>query len=111
MKSTDICKVLANDVRYQILLWLKDPTTHFGADALRCGETGFVGGICVGVIAEKSGLAQSVISNYLGSLQQTGLIESKRLGKWTYYRYCHEGVNAFIAQIGAELSQESKKTD
>lgn len=103
MKSTDIFKTLGNDVRYQILLWLKDPATHFGADALRCGETGFDGGICVGVIADKSGLAQSVISGYLGSLQQTGLIESKRLGKWTYYRYCPEGVQAFLRQISNEI--------
>lgn len=103
MKSTDIFKVLANDCRYQILLWLKDPATHFGMDALRCAETGFDGGICVGVIADKSGLAQSVISNYLNSLQQTGLIESKRLGKWTYYRYHHDGVQAFIRQISDEL--------
>ncbi len=105
MKSTDICKVLANDVRYQILLWLKDPAIHFGADVLRCAETGFDGGICVGVIAHKSGLAQSVISSYLGSLQQTGLIESKRCGKWTYYRYHQEGVQAFIRQISTEMSR------
>ncbi|STZ07567.1 DNA-binding transcriptional repressor ArsR [Moraxella caprae] len=107
MKSTDIFKVLANDVRYQILLWLKDPATHFGADALRCGETGFDGGICVGVIADKSGLAQSVISSYLGSLQQTGLIESKRLGKWTYYRYCPSGVDNFIRQVRDEIGRLS----
>lgn len=103
MKSTDIFKTLGNDVRYQILLWLKDPATHFGAAALRCGETGFDGGVCVGVIADKSGLAQSVISSYLGSLQQTGLIESKRLGKWTYYRYHPNGVQAFLRQISDEI--------
>lgn len=105
MKSTDVFKVLANDVRYQILLWLKDPATHFGAEMLRCDTTGFDGGICVGVIADKSGLAQSVISGYLGSLQAVGLIESKRLGKWTYYRYRPQGVQAFICQISDEMKR------
>lgn len=104
MKSTDIFKVLGNDCRYQILLWLKDPAIHFGADALRCAETGFDGGICVGMIADKSGLAQSVISSYLANLQNAGLIESKRLGKWTYYRYRAQGVRDFIHQITHELN-------
>lgn len=103
MKTTDIFKVLGNDYRYQILLWLKNPATHFGADALHCGETGFDGGICVGVIADKAGLAQSVVSSYLSSLQQAGLIESKRFGKWTYYRYDAKGVQAFLEQVGGEI--------
>ena len=103
MKSTDIFKVLGNDVRYQILLWLKDPATHFGVDALRCTETGFDGGICVGEKKKKSGLAQSVISSYLNNLQQTGLIQSRRIGKWTYYRYHSGGVDKFIHQVRHEI--------
>ena len=32
------------------------------------------------------GLAQSVISGYLQGMKDVGLLESERIGKWTYYR-------------------------
>ncbi len=103
MLPTDIFKALANDYRYQILLWLKDPVQHFGEGLLRCEETGFTGGICVGLITEKSGLAQSVVSGYLTVLKNADLVESKRIGKWTYYRYHAAGVAAFLAKLQQEL--------
>ncbi|OOR93172.1 transcriptional regulator [Moraxella caviae] len=105
MTTIDICKTLGNDYRYQILLWLKDPAAHFGDAHLKCAETGFVGGICVGLIAEKSGLAQSVASNYLASLKAAGLAESRRIGKWTYYRYHKAGVERFLASLQSELGE------
>lgn len=41
--------------------------------------------VCVGKIAEKAGLAQSVVSGYLNTLKSVGLVESQRMDKWTYY--------------------------
>ncbi|MCP1660386.1 ArsR/SmtB family transcription factor [Neisseria perflava] len=104
MPITDVLKTLSNDYRYQILLWLKNPALHFGEERLRCEETGFCGGICVGLITEKSGLAQSVVSGYLTGLKNAGLVESKRIGKWTYYRYHAEGVAGFLNRLQEDLS-------
>ncbi|MCP2041579.1 DNA-binding transcriptional ArsR family regulator [Neisseria sp. HSC-16F19] len=102
--NIDTFKALGNDTRYQILLWLKDPLTHFGADELHAEDLGFSGGVCVGAITEKSGLAQSVISGYLTSLRNANLIESQRIGKWTYYRFCKSGVQAFLADLHSDLA-------
>ncbi|WP_315042587.1 ArsR/SmtB family transcription factor [Faucicola mancuniensis] len=98
----DTFKALANDYRFDMLVWLKDPQTHF---PMRTHEPdGFVGGVCVGFIAEKSGLAQSVVSNYLTTLKNANLIESKRIGKWTYYRYHQSAVNQFLADLNQTLA-------
>ncbi|MEI0736901.1 helix-turn-helix domain-containing protein [Paenibacillus sp. JTLBN-2024] len=62
----------------------------------------FKGGICVGSISAKTGLAQSVISGYLVKLQKAGLLESRRAGQWTYYRRNEEE--------SAALSNNSRKS-
>lgn len=87
MEFTDIFKALGNEYRWQILQWLKSPEQYFLPEQIRPSHVDFAGGICVGVITEKTGLAQSVVSAYLNTLKETGLIEAQRFGKWTYYRY------------------------
>ena len=53
-------KALANQTRLDILRWLKDPLTHI--DVVTCEtvqyELDHFGGICVGDIVRKAGLAQ-----------------------------------------------------
>ncbi len=63
----------------------------------------FPGGVCVGSIQEKSGLAQSVISSYLSSMQKIGLLESRRFGQWTYYRRNEDAITEFLEQFAAGL--------
>lgn len=99
MNPTEIFKALSNEYRWQILMWLKSPQQHFAASAHCDGLHDFEGGICVGLIAEKAGLAQSVVSGYLNTLKKAGLLESRRIGKWTYYRYCRAGVQAWLQQL------------
>lgn len=101
MNTLDIFKVLANEYRYQMLLWLKHPEQHFPPHA--CQPPGFHGGVSVGLIVEKSGLAQSVVSAYLDALKKVNLVESKRSGKWTYYRYNREFISKFINELNNHL--------
>ena len=86
MEPLLICKALSNDTRAQILQWLKNPEEHFNEEKYIQYGISFATGICVGDIQKKTGLAQSVISSYLLTMQQAGLLESERIGKWTYYR-------------------------
>ncbi|SJM51192.1 Transcriptional regulator, ArsR family [Limosilactobacillus fermentum] len=69
-------KALANQTRLDILRWLKDPLTHI--DVVTCEtvqyELDHFGGICVGDIVRKAGLAQSTISSYLAMLEEVGLL-------------------------------------
>ncbi|MCM3005128.1 ArsR/SmtB family transcription factor [Priestia koreensis] len=99
-----IFKALSNDTRLEILDWLKNPHEHFDKpEALLSKNLSDKGGVCVGDIQEKSGLSQSTISSYLFMLQEAGLLESERHGKWTYYRRNEEAIKRLADDIKERL--------
>src|SRR6478672_3080962 len=53
--------------------------------ALRVGE------LCVCQITELFGLAPSTISKHLSILHQAGLVDSRKDGRWIYYRLPQNG--------------------
>jgi DNA-binding transcriptional ArsR family regulator len=81
MNQLEIFKALSNKSRLQFLQWLKDPAFHFSEQ-----EEDFSSGVCVGMIQKKSGLTQSTVSENLTILLKAGLIESTKMGQWTYYK-------------------------
>ena len=103
MKPTDTFKALSNEYRYQMLLWLKSPQQYFAAHAHCDVVHDFEGGVCVGLVAEKAGLAQSVVSGYLNTLKTAGLLESRRIGKWTSYRYPRAGGETLLPQLREQI--------
>jgi ArsR family transcriptional regulator, arsenate/arsenite/antimonite-responsive transcriptional repressor len=64
----NITKALADETRVRTLL------------SLRKGE------LCVCQITELFGLAPSTVSKHLSILLQAGLVESRKNGRWIYYR-------------------------
>ena len=76
-------RALANDRRLQILEWLKNPQAHFrpqvDGDLVRDG-------VCGLLIAEKLKVSQPTASEHLKVLARAGLIRSKRIKQWTFYR-------------------------
>ena len=70
----NITKALADENRVRTLLALKD------------------GELCVCQITELFGLAPSTISKHLSVLHQAGLVESRKEGRWIYYRLPSNGV-------------------
>ena len=80
---TQAIRALASTRRLQILEWLKDPVAHFppqvDGDLLNDG-------VCGALIAEKLGVSQPTVSEHLKILSQAGLIRSKRIKQWTFYR-------------------------
>ena len=95
-------KALSNGPRLQIMEWLSDPEVSFaGLKEHTCGGIPGWGGACVGTVWEKSGLSQSTVSSYLKSMQQAGLLESRRHEKWTYYRVSEEAVKRLRDYIGS----------
>jgi len=76
-------KALANERRLQILEWLKDPERHFrpqvDGDLVKDG-------VCGVLIAEKLGVSQPNVSEHLKVLTQAGLLSSKRIKQWTFYK-------------------------
>ncbi|GAA1493729.1 ArsR/SmtB family transcription factor [Curtobacterium herbarum] len=80
----DALKALANPTRLQIMEWLRDPEGQF-ADYDPIADRVEVG-ICASHIQDRTGLSQSTISSYMGTLERAGLVTSTRIGKWTHYR-------------------------
>jgi DNA-binding transcriptional ArsR family regulator len=76
-------RALANERRLLILEWLKDPIAHFppqvDGDLVKDG-------VCGVLIAGKLGVTQPTISEHLKILSQAGLVRSKRIKQWTFYR-------------------------
>jgi DNA-binding transcriptional ArsR family regulator len=103
MDTLTIIKVLSNETRFNILEWLKNPEEHFGPQSHLPKDCNFEGGICVGSISNKTGLAQSVISGYLVKMQKAGLLETKRYGQWTYYRRDESNIARFKTSVRDEL--------
>lgn len=102
--QVDLFKALSNEVRLDILRWLKDPETHFNKPTAHLAtNSSDKGGICVGDIQEKANLSQSTVSQYLAMLQKVGLLESERQGKWTYYRRNEEKIQELAAYLKGEL--------
>ena len=66
MNTLEIYKALANEIRLNIMEWLKEPEKHFPPQGLHLpdGST-WTGGVCVGSIQEKAGISQSTVSHYL----------------------------------------------
>jgi DNA-binding transcriptional ArsR family regulator len=63
-----VAKALADENRVRVLTFL------------RSGE------LCVCQIVEMLGLAPSTVSKHMAVLHQAGLVESRKEGRWMYYR-------------------------
>ncbi|MCD5993395.1 helix-turn-helix transcriptional regulator [Pseudomonas sp. CDFA 602] len=95
----DIIKALAHPVRRDILTWLKDPRGTFPAQ-----EHSIEHGVCAGQIDQRAGLSQSTVSAHLATLQRAGLISSKKVGQWHFFRRNEETIQAFVQALVQELN-------
>ena len=100
MNLIEINKALSNQVRVDILNWLKDPEQNFPPH-LELGHFDF--GVCLVFIKNKANLSQSTISQYMSQLQNAGLVTATRLGKWTYFKRNEENIKNYINKLNKEL--------
>jgi len=94
----EVIKALAHPVRRDILHWLKDPQVYF-ADQDHPLEVG----VCAGKIDQRTGLSQSTVSAHLATLQRAGLISSKKVGQWHFFKRNEESIQAFLNHISQTL--------
>jgi ArsR family transcriptional regulator len=84
-----IAQALASAKRVQILKWLKDPRRHFppqeDGDLVRDG-------VCGLRIAQKLGVSQPTASEHLRILAAAGLLRSRKIKQWMFYRRDAAGV-------------------
>ena len=100
MSRMDAFAALASEKRLQILEWLKDPEANFPPQ-----KDGHLvrDGVCVIFIAEKLGVAQPTATTHLQTLARAGLVTSKRVGQWTFYRRDEPAIKALKRKIRDEL--------
>ncbi len=100
MPISNAFKALANERRLQILEWLKDPGRHFrpqvDGDLVKDG-------VCGVLIAEKLGVSQPTVSEHLRVLTQAGLLTSKRIKQWTFYKRDEASIRGIKSAIRAKL--------
>ncbi|MDX3907949.1 MAG: metalloregulator ArsR/SmtB family transcription factor [Pigmentiphaga sp.] len=92
-----IIKALAHPVRRDILQWLKEPEKHFSGQ-----EHPLEVGVCAGMF-ERCGLSQSTVSAHLATLQRAGLVTTRRIGQWVFYKRNEETIAAFLARLEQSL--------
>lgn len=76
-------QALANKNRLQILEWLKKPRAHFREQV--DGDL-VEDGVCALLIAEKLRITQPTLSGHMRILVQAGLVKSKRIKQWIFYK-------------------------
>lgn len=93
-------QAIGNDRRLQILEWLKDPTAHFRPQV--DGDL-VADGVCAALIAEKLGISQPTLSEHMRVLGQAGLVKSKRIKQWTFYKRNEARIKEIKRSIAARL--------
>jgi len=73
-----VAKALADENRVRVLMFL-----HKGE-------------LCVCQIVEMLGLAPSTVSRHMAVLHQAGLVESRKEGRWVYYRLPDHGATVCV---------------
>ncbi|GKW02536.1 transcriptional regulator [Pectobacterium carotovorum subsp. carotovorum] len=83
----DLLRALGNEQRLIILAWLADPRAHFPEQ--QDGDL-VKDGVCVGFITEKIGLSQPTVTGHLQYLSKAGIVTSKRIKNWVFYKLVPE---------------------
>ena len=75
-----VTKALSDESRTRVLMFLRD------------------GELCVCQIIEMLGLAPSTVSKHMAILHQARLVESRKEGRWIFYRLAGNGAPASVRQ-------------
>jgi len=94
-----IHRVLASQVRRDILKWLKDPAAHFPGSQIVCS-----GGVPIGMIQARTGLSQSTVSAHLSALTDAGVLKAHRVGQWVFISRNEETIQRFVEYLTESLS-------
>lgn len=93
-------RVVANARRMQIVEWLLDPTAHFppqvDGDLTRDG-------VCLGAIVRKIDLAQPTVTAHMKALTDAGLVGSKRIKNWTFFKADRAAIDRMVADLATRL--------
>ena len=98
--SVDVYRALASEKRLQVLEWLKDPRAHFPEQA--DGDL-VKDGVCGLLIAQKLGVSQPTASVHLKMMTDAGLLTSRRIKQWTFYKRDERALRALKSALSKNL--------
>lgn len=101
--SARLLKAFANENRLQILHWLSNPERYFPPQV--DGDLG-EDGVCVGFITERIGLRQPTVTNHMRALQDAGLVTSKKIKNWVFYKLDREKADEVLEKTAQILQQK-----
>jgi len=100
IRADALMKALANDKRRRILGWLMSPTQHFPPQ--RDGDL-VEDGVCIGFITGKIGLSQPTVTSHMQVLAKAGLVTSKPVKNWMFYKPDREAIRRALECLREEL--------
>lgn len=100
LSTLDVLKALGNENRLQILKWILDPTDHFPPQ--QDGDL-VDDGVCVGFITQKIGLTQPTVTSHMKVLAEAGLVSSRQIKNWVFYKPDRARISQALARLGEEL--------
>ena len=100
MKPATLIKALANDKRLDVLAWLKDPRANFPPQTY--GDL-VKDGVCGIFIADKLEVSQPTASEHLKILTTAGLLQSKKIKQWIFYKRDESAIRAARKLLTAAL--------
>jgi len=93
-------KALSSPRRVEVLKWLKDPRKHFREQV--DGDL-VEDGVCGVLIAEKLKVSHPTVTEHMRILQQAGLVRSKRIKQWIFYKRDEAAIADFLSSLSDEL--------
>jgi DNA-binding transcriptional ArsR family regulator len=85
-------KILSDTSKYKILLLLSS------------------GEVCVCKISEALGLEQTLVSHHIRTLKKTGLIKTRKIGKWVHCSVDSRSIEDLNTLYSAVFKSSDKKT-
>ena len=100
-------RAASNANRLMILEWLRDPPRHFPPQV----EGDLVeDGVCLGAIVRKLGVSQPTGTNHMRILSDAGLVTSKKIGTWVFFRLREDGISSALSDLSRHLVGATQPT-
>jgi len=63
----------------------------------------YIDGVCVGRIVDKVGLSQPTVTSHMKLLESAGLVSSKRIKNWVFYKPNREEIKLLFSKLEKRL--------
>ncbi|KJS26422.1 MAG: ArsR family transcriptional regulator [Hyphomonadaceae bacterium BRH_c29] len=89
-------KALSNEKRLQILEWILTPRDHFPEQ--QDGDL-VEDGVCIKFITDKIALSQPTVTSHMAVLAAAGLVTSKQIKNWVFYKPDRSAIQAAMKSL------------